>query len=87
MQEYLPIISLIVLALVVAEGILMTTFAMYLAFEMDINPMATSLYAKLGANAGCASTLSITGILAAQLSNPMGDSCIYLRSWCARECN
>ena len=58
----------------IAAGILMTTFAMYLAFEMDINPMATSLYAKLGANAGCASTLSITGILAAQLSNPMGYS-------------
>lgn len=58
----------------IAAGILMTTFAMYLAFAMDINPMATSLYAKLGANAGCASTLSITGILAAQLSNPMGYS-------------
>lgn len=58
----------------IAAGILMTTFAMYLAFEMDINPMATSLYAKLGANAGCASTLSITGILAAQLSNPLGYS-------------
>lgn len=58
----------------IAAGILMTTFAMYLAFEMDINPMATSLYAKLGANAGCASTLSLTGILAAQLSNPMGYS-------------
>lgn len=56
----------------IAAGILMTTFAMYLAFAMDINPMATSLYAKLGANAGCASTLSITGILAAQLSNPLG---------------
>lgn len=40
----------------------MTTFAMYLAFEMDINPMATSLYAKLGANAGCASVLSLTGV-------------------------
>ncbi|MBQ3402026.1 MAG: C4-dicarboxylate ABC transporter [Synergistaceae bacterium] len=58
----------------IAAGILMTTFAMFLAFEMKINPMATSLYAKLGANAGCASTLSITGILAAQLSNPMGYS-------------
>ena len=58
----------------IAAGILMTTFAMYLAFEMDINPMATSLYAKLGANAGCASTLSLTGILAAQLSNPIGYS-------------
>ena len=58
----------------IAAGILMTTFAMYLAFEMDINPMATSLYAKLGANAGCASTLSITGILAAQISNPLGYS-------------
>ena len=41
---------------------------------MDINPMATSLYAKLGANAGCASTLSITGILAKQLSEPLGYS-------------
>ncbi len=30
----------------------MTTFAMYLAFEMKINPMSTALYAKLGANAG-----------------------------------
>ena len=39
----------------IATGILMTTFAMYLAFEMDINPFATALYAKLGANAGCAS--------------------------------
>ncbi len=58
----------------IAAGILMTTFAMYLAFEMDINPMATSLYAKLGANAGCASTLSITGILAKQLSEPLGYS-------------
>ena len=58
----------------IAAGILMTTFAMYLAFEMDINPMATSLYAKLGANAGCASTLSITGILARQLSEPLGYS-------------
>lgn len=58
----------------IAAGILMTTFAMFLAFEMKINPMATALYAKLGANAGCASTLSITGILAAQLSNPLGYS-------------
>lgn len=58
----------------IAAGILMTTFAMYLAFEMDINPMATALYAKLGANAGCASTLSITGILAKNLSEPMGYS-------------
>ena len=41
----------------IATGILMTTFAMYLAFEMDINPFATALYAKLGANAGCASPL------------------------------
>ena len=39
----------------IAAGILMTTFAMYLAFEMDINPIATALFAKLGANAGCAS--------------------------------
>ena len=48
----------------IAAGILMTTFAVYLALELDINPMATALYAKLGANAGCASPLSLTGILA-----------------------
>ena len=36
----------------IAAGILLTTFAMYLAFEMKINPMSTALYAKLGANAG-----------------------------------
>lgn len=56
----------------VAAGILMTTFAIYLAFELDINPMATALYAKLGANAGCASPLSLTGILAKNLSEPLG---------------
>ncbi len=58
----------------IAAGILMTTFAMYLAFEMKINPMSTALYAKLGANAGCASVLSITGILAKNLSEPLGYS-------------
>ena len=58
----------------IAAGILMTTFAMYLAFEMDINPMSTALYAKLGANAGCASVLSLTGILARRLSEPLGYS-------------
>lgn len=58
----------------IAAGILMTTFAMYLAFEMKINPMSTALYAKLGANAGCASVLSITGILAKNLAEPMGYS-------------
>ena len=58
----------------IAAGILMTTFAMYLAFEMKINPMSTALYAKLGANAGCASILSITGILARNLSEPLGYS-------------
>ena len=58
----------------IAAGILMTTFAMYLAFEMDINPMATALYAKLGANAGCASVLSLTGVLAKNLSEPLGYS-------------
>ncbi len=52
----------------------MKTFAMYLAFEMKINPMSTALYAKLGANAGCASVLSITGILAKNLAEPMGYS-------------
>ncbi len=58
----------------IAAGILMTTFAMYLAFEMDINPWVTALFAKLGANAGCASPLSLTGILAKELSEPMGYS-------------
>lgn len=29
----------------IAAGILMTTFAVYLAFELKINPMATALYA------------------------------------------
>lgn len=58
----------------IAAGILMTTFAVYLAFELKINPMATALYAKLGANAGCASPLSMTGILAKELSDPLGHS-------------
>ena len=52
----------------IAAGILMTTFAMYLAFEMKINPWVTALFAKLGANAGCASPLSLTGILAKELT-------------------
>ena len=56
----------------IAAGILMTTFAVYLALELDINPMATARYAKLGANAGCASPLSLTGILAKELSTPLG---------------
>lgn len=56
----------------IAAGILMTTFAMYLAFAMDINPVATALFAKLGANAGCASPLSLTGVLAKSLSEPLG---------------
>ena len=56
----------------IAAGILMTTFAVYLALELDINPRATALYAKLGANAGCASPLSLTGILAKELSTPLG---------------
>ena len=47
----------------IAAGILMTTFAMYLAFEMDINPVATALFAKLGANAG---------VLAKSLAEPLG---------------
>ena len=58
----------------IAAGILMTTFAMYLAFELDINPIATALFAKLGANAGCASPLSLTGVLAKSLGEPLGYS-------------
>ena len=53
----------------IAAGILMTTFAVYLAFEMDINPITTALFAKLGANAGCASPLSLTGQLGLKLTN------------------
>ena len=52
----------------IAAGILMTTFAVYLAFEMDINPVTTALFAKLGANAGCASPLSLTGVLSKSLT-------------------
>lgn len=58
----------------IATGILMTTFAVYLAIEMNINPFVTALYAKLGANAGCASTLSMTGVLAKSLAEPLGYS-------------
>ena len=53
----------------IAAGILMTTFAVYLAFEMKINPVTTALFAKLGANAGCASPLSLTGVLAKSLTD------------------
>ena len=53
----------------IAAGILMTTFAVYLAFEMKINPITTALFAKLGANAGCASPLSLTGQLGLKLTN------------------
>ena len=52
----------------IAAGILMTTFAVYLAFEMKINPITTALFAKLGANAGCASPLSLTGQLGLKLT-------------------
>lgn len=58
----------------IAMGILMTTFAVYLAIEMDINPFATALYAKLGANAGCASPISPTGVIAQNLAEPLGYS-------------
>ena len=53
----------------IAAGILMTTFAVYLAFEMKIDPVTTALFAKLGANAGCASPLSLTGVLARSLTD------------------
>lgn len=56
----------------IAAGILMTAFAMHLAFEMDLNPVAMALYAKLGANAGSASPLSPAGIQARILSEPLG---------------
>ena len=75
----IPILMFLLSAFISANGpghvaalVLMPTFAMYLAFAMDINPMSTALYAKLGANAGCASILSMTGILAKSLSDPLG---------------
>lgn len=58
----------------IAIGILMTTFAVYLAVEMKINPFATALMAKLGANAGCASPISPTGVIAQNLAEPSGYS-------------
>lgn len=58
----------------IAIGILMTTFAVYLAVEMKINPFATALVAKLGANAGCASVISPTGVIAKNLAEPFGYS-------------
>jgi len=58
----------------IAIGILMTTFAVYLAVEMEINPFATALYAKLGANAGSASAIAPAGVLAANLAEPLGYS-------------
>ena len=57
----------------IAAGILMTTFAVYLAFEMKINPITTALFAKLGANAGCASPLSLTGQLGLKLTNNLAN--------------
>ncbi len=78
---FIPILMFVLSAFIsaigpghIAAGILMTTFAMYLAFEMDINPVITALFAKLGANAGCASPLSLTGLLAKELSEPLGYS-------------
>lgn len=56
----------------IAIGILMTTFAVYLAVEMKINPFATAFVAKLGANAGCASSISPTGVIANNLAEPLG---------------
>ena len=58
----------------IAIGILMTTFAVYLAVEMKINPFSTALIAKLGANAGCASPLSPTGVIAQNLAEASGYS-------------
>ncbi|GHU07098.1 C4-dicarboxylate ABC transporter [Betaproteobacteria bacterium] len=52
----------------IAIGILMTTFAIYLSVEMKINPFATALMAKLGANAGCASPISPTGVISQNLA-------------------
>ena len=73
---FIPILMFVLSAFIsaigpghIAAGILMTTFAVYLAFEMDINPITTALFAKLGANAGCASPLSLTGQLGLKLTN------------------
>lgn len=58
----------------IAIGILMTTFAIYLSVEMKINPFATALVAKLGANAGSASPISPAGVIAQNLAEPLGYS-------------
>ena len=55
-------------------GFLMTTFTVYLSVEMKINPFATALVAKLGANAGCASPISPTGVIAQNLGELYGYS-------------
>ena len=58
----------------IAIGILMTTFAVYLAVEMKMNPFATALIAKLGANGGSASPISPAGVIAQNLAEPHGYS-------------
>lgn len=56
----------------IATGVLMTTFAVYLSVEMKINPFITALLAKLGANAGSMSPISPAGVIAYNLSEPLG---------------
>lgn len=75
-RTYLIPVAMFVLAAIlsaigpghIAIGILMTTFAIYLSVEMKINPFATALVAKLGANAGCASPISPTGVISQNLA-------------------
>jgi di/tricarboxylate transporter len=78
---FIPVLMFFLSALIsamgpghIAAGILMTTFAVYLAFEMKINPITTALFAKLGANAGCASPMSLTGQLGLKLTNKLIDN-------------
>lgn len=56
----------------IATGVLMTTFAVYLSVEMKTNPFITALLAKLGANAGSMSSISPAGVIAFNLSEPLG---------------
>lgn len=52
----------------VPTGILMTTLAVCLAFEMKIDPLTMALFAKLGANAGSVSRLTMAGTVVRELS-------------------
>ncbi len=62
----------------IAAGILMTTFAVFIAAELHMNPIGAALIAKLGANAGAASPLAMAGIIAKNLAAEAGYTGIEL---------